>query len=134
MGSRQLKLIHIFFSKEQLAYSKVDLNSYDNAMTRSLENYEDYSRNLNSNVSREGMIFQQFVENDFENDLHIHHSKRLILPSITRRYENMDFSINNSSSFNTNYRYTGLNQKVMTKQSFPLFFQKSFFVYNLIIL
>lgn len=98
-------------------------------MTRSIDNYEDYSRNLNSNVSREGMIFQQFVENDFENDLHIHHSKRLILPSITRRYENMDFSIDNSSSFNTNYRYTGLNQKVEQKE-----FSFILFIYNLIIL
>ncbi len=100
--------------KEQLAYSKVDLNNYDHFISKSVENYDNY-RNVNSNVSREGMIFQQH-DNELENDAHIHHSKRLILPSITRRYENMDFDlINNSSSFNTNYRFSALNQKVKKK-------------------
>ena len=62
------------------------------------------------NINRENLIYQR-SNNDLE-DIHIHHSKRLILPSITKRYENLDFSMNDASNLNTNYRIRASGIKV----------------------
>lgn len=125
-------LINNFFneiSQEQLSYNKVDLNKYDSNWSKSLDSFYDmngksnenydrnrYNRNLNSipsleNINRENLIYQR-SNNDLE-DIHIHHSKRLILPCITKRYENLDFSMNDASNLNTNYRIRAMNNKVI---------------------
>lgn len=120
-------------------YTKVDLNKYENQWSRSMDSFYDgyqkipngeINRAYNSsmlevnNINREGLIFHRFHENDM-GDIHIHHSKRLILPSIIKRYENMDFSMN-GSDFNTNYRIKALNQQVYLNFDLNLLNDKSF--------
>ena len=85
-----------------------------NPWSKSLDNFFDTNtnfvknnRNLSSslsyeNMNKEGLFLQRFADN--EDNVHVHHSKRLILPSISKRYENLDLTITPKPDFNTNYR------------------------------
>ncbi len=109
-------------TREQLNLNKVNLNNLD-TISKSVENFYDPSiYQINSQtgsdgfeLNREGLIVQRFHESgDFlvDDNLRIHHSKRLLLPSITKsRYGNLDLSLN-QTDFNTSYRISALNQKV----------------------
>ena len=105
-------------TREQFNLNKVDLNSLD-TLSKSMDNFYDPAAYHNVSdgfeLSREGLIFQRFHESSdilAGDNLRIHHSKRLLLPSITRsRYGNLDVSIN-PTDFNTSYRISALNQKV----------------------